>query len=231
MSNFYTVRLRRFANDTGYTGGERDLSILNERVKNGLPPANQKQAINDQGVDNRAIKYAEEVVFDVSPTMSENRSVDYDNAGLPTPQGIVVYRVTNNRTWSINARFVSRNVIEANNNWFNINRLRSWTIPKSTKEESVESGRPPVLRLNGYKEQFSNIPVVISSLSINFPEDVDYIEGSLGMVPIIQTVDIELIESHRTSVVLLAQSEVSDAQLPEQEFDLQAFKLGVLPGY
>ena len=231
MSNFYTVRLRRFSNDTGFTGLERDLFNLNQRAVANVPLENREQALNDLSNDNRLISFAEEVIFDVSPTISENRSVDYDNAGLPAPQGIVVYRVTNNRTWSISARFVSRNLLEADTTWFYINRLRSWTIPKSTKDEGVESGRPPVLRLNGYKNQFSNIPVVISSLFINFPEDVDYIEGSRGMVPIIQTVEIELIESHRVSVVLLAQSEVSDAELPEQEFNLALFKIGQLPGY
>lgn len=234
MSDFYKIQLRQYSNDTGYSGGKRPLND-SERVD------------NDEGVDTSDITgevfvpsdYAlRTVIFEVSPTVSESRAANYVDRAIPGPAGIIVYAKTENRRFTISARLVSRTLEEAKINYRNSNLLRSWLIPHSSRDDG-KGGRPPIIRLNGYKQQFYNIPVVLTELSINFPEDVDYIEvPDVAMVPIIQTVEISLTESHRISAFL--SSTVSDAVTTESssvaasfrsEFNLSAFKEGRLPGY
>ena len=244
MSYFYTVRLRRFNNDEGYTGGQRNLRNVNrgrpdgvplkvqEEQKNGAAPANPVGASQS-----RRISLAEEVIFHVSPTISESRSVNYVDHGMPAPQGLIVYETTNNRRWSISARFVSRNITEGIQTFQYMNLLKSWTVPQPVEGDGIFA-RPPILRLNGYKSQFRNIPVVLSSLTFNFPEDVDYIEAGGAMVPIIQTVDLEVIEAHQIVNFDFLEVAVTDKQNKEgggagwgAEFNLKDFKAGILPGY
>lgn len=220
MGNFLTVRLRRFIDDTGFTGTDRDLTFLGRKTSETMPNDIRQASLKDPNSKIRI--FQEEVILDVSPTVTESRSASYADEGLPAPNGIVVFEVVNNRRYSISAKFVSRNIVEADKNFHNINLLKSWMIPQSSVNNRF--GRPPILRLNGYKEQFSNIPVILSNITINYPEDVDYIEGDVAMVPIIQTVDIELIESHSLPSFKAIFS-------GGDEFDLVKFKQGILRGY
>lgn len=237
VSNFYNIRIRRFRNDQGYTGGQRDLRKLNPAAPR-PPTADESAAAAGRAPGTEAdgrIELSEEVIFNVTPVISEARSVNYVDQGLPAPQGLIVYETTNNRRWSIGAKFISRNLVEASFNFLYVNLLKSWAIPQDPNVVGGIFARPPILRLNGYKDQFRNIPVVLTSLNINFPEDVDYIETANAMVPIIQSVDLELVESHQIVTTSFIQS-VSDGADNDplgwnSEFDLEKFKLGQLPGY
>lgn len=61
---------------------------------------------------------------------------------------------------------------------------------------SIFEGTPPVLLLEGYGGQFRHIPVVITSLNIALPSDVDYIRNTTGQwIPIINDVSISLKEA------------------------------------
>ena len=239
LSNFYNIRIRRFRNDQGYTGGQRDLRNLNRTTPEGAPAATDEEvAARGRAAGTEAdgnIELAEEVIFNVTPVISEARTVNYVDQGLPAPQGLIVYETTNNRRWSISAKFVSRNLVEANFTFMYMNLLKSWAIPQDPNVVGGIFARPPILRLNGYKDQFKNIPVVLTSLNINFPEDVDYIETPSAMVPIIQNIDLELVESHQIVTLSFIQGSVSDASADplgwDSEFNLQKFKLGQLPGY
>lgn len=93
-------------------------------------------------------------------------------------------------------------------------------------------GTPPnVLLLNAYSPNnivpgqpkpfpthLQNIPVVITSLSIPYPSDVDYIPDENGQpVPRIMTIDIQLVETH--------------SPREYEKFDLQAYREGRLTGF
>ena len=233
-SNFYRIQLSRFPLDFAYTGKARELSATentrsspNQVITNF---ARQGLGVDFEDKDNAfSTVPAESVFFDVSPTMGESRSVDYADQGLPGPSGIVVYKVTQNRRFTISSRFVSRTLLEAQNTYRYTNLLRSWLIPHSEGSINGRTGRPPVLRLYGYKNQFYNIPVVISELTINYPEDVDYIEHPDAMVPIIQSVDLSLIETHGRTKVNVSEETIS--RVAEGDFDLAKFKDGKLVGY
>ena len=238
-SSYYEVRLRQFRDDVGSTPSNRVLAATKggrnssqlddaavQYLRTGVSVESQQTIANESvpGETNSG-NFLNEVIFNVTPEVSESRTIDYDNQGLQSPNGIVAYRTTGNRSFSITSRFVSRNYTEATLNYLSTNLLRSWTVPQSL---GSLSGRPPILRLNGYGNQFYNIPTVISSLSFSFPEDVDYIETDVAMVPIIQSVTLELIESH-TVLNIIQYSGVSDP--PVDEFNLGLFRAGRLPGY
>ena len=178
--------------------------------------------------------FTDTVIFRVSPTVTESRSASYDDKGLPGPAGIVVYRVTDNRKFSISARLISRNLDEAKINLGYSNALRSWMLPQS---EGGNASSPPILRLDGYGKQFYNIPCVMSELSVTFPEDVDYINVGEHSVPIIQAFEISLIEAHRGGREGLAglggvdSDANADIVKTSSGFDLASFKNGQLQGF
>jgi hypothetical protein len=185
----------------------------------------------------------ESVIFNVSPSMSESRSADYANAGLPLPAGVVVFKTLGNPEYKIDAKFVSRTTAEASINFKNVNVLKSWLVPQSNDIKTQRiNGRlknalefpyePPILRLNGYGNQFSNIPVVITSLSIDYPDDVDYISTTVGesldqpaSVPIIQKVSVSLLALHALSDLKRSGDQFF------KNFNIQDYRNGTLRSY
>lgn len=70
------------------------------------------------------------VVFKITPTLSEDRTVEYSPVQpVHMPGSFQVYKTTSSRTFVIGASFVSRNVIDATENMKNLQILRSWTLP------------------------------------------------------------------------------------------------------
>lgn len=70
------------------------------------------------------------VVFSVTPSFAESRTVDYSPVTpVHMPGSIQVYKHTNSRTFSIGAHFVSRNINDASTNMRYLQMLRSWAMP------------------------------------------------------------------------------------------------------
>jgi hypothetical protein len=71
-----------------------------------------------------------QVVFEVTPTISESGSVEYTNIQpMHMPGGIQVYKFSQSRTFEISAHFVSRNTADALMNMRYLQTLRSWRMP------------------------------------------------------------------------------------------------------
>jgi hypothetical protein len=139
-----------------------------------------------------AVAVRAQVLFTVSPTISERRSADYDQLQLlHHPGQILKYKWTNTRSWTINGRLVSRNGEEAERNLTYLNYIRSWVMPftgegtAAAKETKAWLGAPPpVLVLSAYGEKMVGpVPVVLKDYSWEFPNEVDYIETSVTKVP------------------------------------------------
>lgn len=223
VTDFYQITLSQFALDRGRSNKGRPLS---PDVVGPFTPEQQRAAGDFLDVIDR-------VVFDASPVLSESRTAEYVDQALPGPIGIVIYKMTGNRRFTISAKFISRTIDEGSRNYAHVNLLRSWMIPQAQSGISGEgkTGRPPILRLNGYKKQFNSIPVVLSEMSVNYPDDVDYIEvPDLAMVPIIQSIDITLIESHKSTSTRLS-DDAAKSNNQKNEFNLREFKKGTLIGY
>ena len=202
------------------------------------------------------------VEFKVAPTFTEGRSVEYTPVTpIHMPGSIQVYKNTASRTFSIGATLVARNVNEASENMFLLQRLRSWTLPHfgrsaklSRDEEDARKrldaaaaiertgelngdeqaqknidlvnqgvqllGAPPmVLYLYAYSSSandkrgagsflrvnINRVPVVITNLSIAYPNDVDYLPAGDGIsdineesesIPTKMEVTVECVETH-----------------------------------
>ena len=95
---------------------------------------------------------------------------------------------------------------------------------------------PPILLLSAYSKGFgqmtdeagdaqeierqhiNNVPVVIESLNIPYPSDVDYIKSTWGVpMPTIMSIDINLLETHSAREY--------------EKFSLDQYKAGILPGF
>lgn len=210
----------------------------------------------------RLVSVADErsvVKFDATPTFSESRQVDYAAvAPIHMPGAIQVYKNSGSRTFSVGAQLVSRSWVEAYTNMWNLQQLRTWTLPYFGQSSTITDqqrqaranlnpadertlaslgpefvnarnaqrlqtegfellGAPPmVLYLYAYstsandtRQQRGNvninrIPVVITSLSINYPKDVDYISTedpenpTTGgePFPVLLEVNVDLVETH-----------------------------------
>ena len=171
-------------------------------------------------------------VCDNTPAISEDMTVEYAKIEIPQmPFSIQSYRGSSSRTWNVSdIKLISRTFNEATTNNSTLWRLRSWMkgefgIEGTTKDNTLKRslGMPPkVLMFTAYSShtiapatsrRIFRIPVVITSLSIDYPNDIDYIPDNDGnMVPIIQTISLSLTEQH-------SPSEISN-------FSLESFKAG-----
>ncbi len=153
------------------------------------------------------------IEFLVMPEIVENRTVGYEAVAPPQfPGAFQKYKGTESAQWTINATLISRTTEEATLNLYNMNLLRGWTMPffgENTRQAYPQriGAPPPVLMLKGLRKAIIGpMPVVITSLSWNWPKDVDYIparspDGSTTNVPfptVIQ-VAIQCVESLSTA--------------------------------
>ena len=197
--------------------------------------------------ENGLTKYR--VVFDVTPDLTETRTVNYRAMDpIHAPGQIYVYTNTASRQFSLtNVKLVSRTPQEAEINLRKLQQLRSWCMPRfglnsSTvtfeQSENRRTGEgdqgdewlglpPPVLYLSAYSgynsfglrlENINSIPVVITSLTIPYQSDVDYINTPAG-VPVARIInlDIQLQETH--------------SAIEYDNFNLAKFRAGILESF
>lgn len=200
----------------------------------------------------------EQVVFSVSPTLTESRRVEYNPVSpIHMPGSIQVYRSTASREFGLTAKFISRTPVEALANQQYLQLLRGWCEPyfgasstlsaeqlqyrrtpaessgktaapsdeiSTAQQERLNKGvellgaPPDVLYLYAYASNVQRVdntqgqtlsgqaginihkvPVVITSLEITYPDDVDYIPTNdvvPSPFPTRLEVSISLVETH-----------------------------------
>lgn len=165
----------------------------------------------------------EGVRFFVTPELNESRNVNYTEiSDIRQPGGLLIYIGTPLRTYQINARFISRTQEEADLAFTYTHLLKAWTMPsKGGDGRTGGENAPEILKLYayGYDRQIRGVPVVITSLGIDYPANVTYISTSNGkaFVPIMQTFSISLKEARSTTEL--------------QEFKLSSYKNGTFEGW
>lgn len=159
------------------------------------------------------------VLFFLSPEVSESKQAIYAEIGdIRQAASLLIYTGSPSRKWSVSAKFLSRTPEEADQTWKYVQLLRSWMNPDSNYKYGLDAaGTPHVLKLYGYGRTWQGIPVVLTSLNVEYPTDIDYIPTDYGTkVPVIQSLSFQLTEA-RTPDDLL------------EKFNLEQFKLGILP--
>jgi hypothetical protein len=161
------------------------------------------------------------VVFDAMPQIGVHYTAKYSPIDVSHLIGsYYVYDNSPSATYSISdVKLVSRNPKEAGENLKRILTLKSWTKSYFGKTENFGThnddlskwlGAPPeVLTFSAYSTGDSrghiyNIPVVLSSLDVTYPNDVDYIftandtGDKLGGTPFpsLMTIAFSLNEQH-----------------------------------
>lgn len=122
------------------------------------------------------------VEFENTPEITESGSASYYEMGeVRGPGSILMYMGSPSRSFTISAKLISRNVVEAETNQVYIHRLKSWRQPESYTG-GVDAGTPALLHLQGYGKMFKDIPVVMTDLSIEFSSEYDYISTGPSFV-------------------------------------------------
>jgi len=158
--------------------------------------------------------------YKTTPTISEAQTVEYKQFNpVHAPGSINTFVNSPSRTFSFgDVKLISRTQREATETLKNIRLLRSWTKPvfglgvtpdafkndpNSFSNEDILGAPPRVLFLSAYTNHgdvngiLKNIPVVVTSLTFNYPNDVDYMilqDGSA--VPVVMNVEISVTETH-----------------------------------
>ncbi len=164
------------------------------------------------------------VEFDIAPDMSEERQVNYlAISEIRAPGSLHLYMGTQGRTFTINAKLVTTNDEQARANYDKLVALRAMTLPEKGYVGVLGDEGPPIpVRLYGYGMRLHGIPCVVTSLSIPYPEDVDYYYFDRGGVqtgiPIVNTISVTLQEIRSADELL-------------EQFDINAFRSGDLPGW
>jgi hypothetical protein len=140
-----------------------------------------------------------EVIFEASIPIGESRSASYDPYSIVhLPTDIFSFRSTSARRFNLTGNLVSRTPKEASQNAKYIDLIRSWLLP----DFGASGATPPILRLSGYaNNNIDNVPVVLNTYSITFPDNVDYIfQGGLPM-PVIMNITLDLSEAYSPAEV------------------------------
>lgn len=171
----------------------------------------------------RNFPQGERVIFDVTPTLSESRTVEYATvAPIHLPGSIQIYKRTGARTFSLGAKLVSRNQAQATENIRRLQLLRGWCMPyfgisdrsneRGHNKDAMLGAPPDVLYLYAYSSgsggsnragtgaigiNLKKIPVVITGMNLDYPEDCDYIPTADGdPFPVKMEVKLDLLETH-----------------------------------
>lgn len=160
------------------------------------------------------------VAFDVTPDINESATAMYGEVSdIRAPASILIYSGSPSRTFQINAKLLSRTDVEAARTERSINRLRSWRMPESLKGGAALA-IPTILNLSGYGDTFKFIPVVMTSLSIDWSSEFDSVraDGTGSAIPIITPVSISLREVRN-----------QDGDITGLDsFDIDMFRAGIL---
>jgi hypothetical protein len=121
------------------------------------------------------------LVFPYTPTISISHSAQYDDVAI-THQNyqFMAYQNSKANAISISGPFNVEDAVQAQYWIAAVHFLRSATKMYTGDGDSAGSP-PPILSLNGYGDfVFKNVPVVITSFSIDLPADANYIATTMG---------------------------------------------------
>ena len=120
----------------------------------------------------------ESVVFEASSPITESRASNYDGFGIVhLPTELWTYKNTGARHFAITGKIVSRNANEAQTNSYYVDLIRSWILP----DFGGSGATPPIVKLSAYlNTNIREVPCILKSYGITFPEDVDWIFDGVG---------------------------------------------------
>lgn len=127
------------------------------------------------------------LVFPYTPSINVIHAANYQPLDIVhSNYPYMAYQNSKIDNISISAEFFIEDSYEARYWVAAVHFLRSLT-KMSFGESSNVGSPPPVVKLSGYGDfVFNDVPVVVSSFSLNLPDDVDYIATGLGKADLVQ---------------------------------------------
>lgn len=158
------------------------------------------------------------VRFDITPQVTEQgSSIVNEISEIRAPASILIWMGSPARTFTINAKLLSRTAEEAEKSFRDKNLLNSWRFPESGS--GILSSYPSTVNLWGYNGMFRGIPTLMTSISFEWPDDVDYVRSTSGVsMPILMGVSITLKEAQA----------IESADF-KNNFNIAQFRAGTLP--
>lgn len=145
------------------------------------------------GPNNTLVK-SQGIIFPYTPTIGQEYSATYNSVPLVhTNYTQYFYKNSAVSTISLSAKFTVQNDYEAEMYFSVIHLLRALTKMRWGDDENAGSP-PPVCRLFAYGDAImNNVPVAISSVKIDLPDNVDYFTAnSLSGAPVLSTISMTL---------------------------------------
>lgn len=177
-----TTQARRSANATAVSmSNTKDLRVRISLAKE----ANYMYKIADYGDILYPLKSTNGVIFPYTPQITMSYSANYDSVD-PTHSNYKIYNYKSSSVDSISiiGDFTAQDTTEANYLLAVIHFFKSVTKMFYGKDENPTKGSPPPLcYLSGYGTYaFDMHPIVISSFSLSYPNDVDYINAGASFI-------------------------------------------------
>jgi len=140
------------------------------------------------------------VIFEASSPVSEGRTANYQQNDIThLPTDIWAYKNTTSRHFNITGKLVCRTASEASVNSHYVDLIRSWTQP----DFGNTGATPPILKFSAFlNKNMQNIPCILKSYSMSWPDDVDWIyvnaDGTKlsDPMPVITTISVDLEEAY-----------------------------------
>lgn len=133
------------------------------------------------------------VIFEASSPLDESRTAHYEGMNIMhLPTDIQSFKNTSARSFGITAKLVSRNAVEASINARYVDFIRSWVLP----DFGGTGATPPIVKLSAFRNRnIREVPCVIKSYSIHYPDDVDWIFDGQDPMPVIGSISVTLEEA------------------------------------
>lgn len=129
------------------------------------------------------------LVWTITPTVSEQRTVQYETQSpVHTNSNFNNYKNTGNTVFTIQGEFYANTATEALYSLACVHFIRSVSLMDFGRQAAsannpnlaVVGAPPPVLILSGYgRYTYNDIPVILKSYNITYPNDVDYVQVPL----------------------------------------------------
>ncbi len=119
--------------------------------------------------------------FPYTPQIEYGQEVKYDSYSMShTNYQTYGYGRTENPSINMTCKFSAHTSEHFNLSAYAIRFLRTYTKMNYGRTDPLRGLPPRILRFFAYGNQvFDNVPVVISKFNMTFPEDIDYVKGTI----------------------------------------------------
>jgi len=145
------------------------------------------------GPNNTLVK-SQGIIFPFTPTIGQEYTATYNSIPIThSNYNQYFYKNSSVSAISLGAKFTVQNDYEAEVYFSILHLLRALTKMRWGDDDNAGSP-PPVCRLFAYGDAImNNVPVAVSSVKIDFPDNVDYFTTqSLSSAPVLSTISITL---------------------------------------